>query len=190
MFRGHPEWHLKGSVFDYIDTMDFDLMIAHPPCTYLTITGNKWMKPEYETRFPTRKQDREDAADFFMKLANANIKNIAIENPIGIMSSRWRKSDQVIHPFFFGDSAMKLTALWLKNLPKLRHFKEDDLFDTNTHVDKGEQVTFKSGKKMAKWYAEAAKLKSYDRSEKRSKTFPGIAKAMATQWGEYLINQL
>jgi len=184
---GHPEWHLKGNIFDFIDTINFDLMIAHPPCTYLTVTGNKWMKLEYANRFPTRKQDREDAVEFFMKLYNSKIKHIAIENPVGIMSTRLKKADQIIQPYFFGDEAMKLTALWLKNLPKLVHQKEPDLFSCEvTHVPKGEQVTFKSGKKMAKWYVDAAKLNPHDRAEIRSKTFSGIAKAMALQWGTFI----
>lgn len=142
------------------------------------------MKPEYAERFPTRIQDREDAATFFMALANSPIEKICLENPVGIMSTRWRKADQVIQPYFFGDSAMKLTALWLKNLPKLQHFRHRDLFiDEPTHVDKGEQIVFKSGKKMAKWYSDAASLSSHDRAELRSKTFTGIARAMAEQWG-------
>ena len=178
-----PGPHYKGSVFDIIND-GFDIMIAHPPCTYLTVTGNKWMKDEYKDRFPTRKQDREDAVEFFMKLANAPIPRICLENPVGIMSTRWRKADQLIHPYFFGDEAMKATCLWLKNLPKLVHQKEPDLFSgETTHVSKGEQVVFKSGKKMAKWYVEAAKLNSHDRSEVRSVTFQGIANAMAQQWG-------
>lgn len=186
---GYPEWHLKGDVFKFIEILKPDLMIAHPPCTYLTVTGNKWMKPEYEDRFPTRKKDRELAVEFFMKIANANVKHIAIENPVGIMSSRWRKADQLIHPYYFGDKAMKLTALWLKNLPKLVHQKEADLFNSCiTHVDKGEQIVFKSGKKMAKWYVDATKYESYERSELRSKTFPGIASAMAEQWGKYILS--
>lgn len=105
------------------------------------------------------------------------------------MSTRLKKADQIIQPYFFGDEAMKLTALWLKNLPKLIHQKEPDLFSENiTHVSKGEQVVFKSGKKMAKWYCDSVKLKQYERAELRSKTFKGIAKAMALQWGNFITN--
>ena len=186
---GHPEWHLKGSIFDIVKNYDFDFLIGHPPCTFLTVTGNKWMKDEYKDRFPTRKQDREDAVNFFMGLANLDIKHICLENPVGIMSTRYKKADQLIHPYFFGDEAMKATCLWLKNLPKLVHQKQADLFSEQvTHVSKGEQVTFKSGKKMAKWYVDATKLNSYDRAEVRSKTFNGIAVAMANQWSEYILN--
>lgn len=175
--------HYEGSVFDIIDN-GWDMMIAHPPCTYLTVTGNKWFKEEYKDRFPTRNENRKDAIDFFMKIANANIPKICIENPLGIMSTSWRKPNQIIHPYFFGDEAMKKTCLWLKGLPLLYHNPIPNLFDsTVTHVGKGEQVVFKSGKKMAKWYVDAGKYSSFERSEIRSVTFNGIANAMAEQWG-------
>ena len=184
--RGHDAWscdleptdvlgnHYQGSILDILDGGGWDLMIAHPPCTYLTVTGNKWMKDEYKDRFPTRKQDRKDAIEFFMRLANANIPMIAVENPIGIMSTTWRKPDQIIHPWQFGHEASKSTCLWLKNLPKLN--------PTNI-VGKGEFIEYKSGKRMTKWYADAASLKPKERAKIRNKTFQGIADAMATQWG-------
>jgi site-specific DNA-cytosine methylase len=183
--RGHDAWscdleptdvpgnHYQGSVFDILDGGGWDLMIAHPPCTYLTVTGNKWMKDEYKDRFPTRQQDRKDAIEFFMRLANANIPMIAIENPIGIMSTTWRKPNQIIHPWQFGHEASKSTCLWLKNLPKLN--------PTNV-VGKGEFIEYKSGKRMTKWYADAASLKPKERAKIRNKTFQGIADAMAAQW--------
>lgn len=166
--------HYQGNVLDILDH-GWDLMIAHPPCTYLTVTGNKWFKPEYKDRFPTREQDREDAKEFFMQLVNAPIDKIAIENPIGIMSTVYRKPDQIIQPWQFGHEASKSTCLWLKNLPKLEH--------TNV-VDKGEFVTYKSGKRMSKWYADAASLSPKEREKIRNKTFQGIADAMAQQWGK------
>jgi site-specific DNA-cytosine methylase len=183
--RGHDAWscdleptdvpgnHYQGSVFDILDGGGWDLMIAHPPCTYLTVTGNKWMKDEYKDRFPTRQQDRKNAIEFFMRLANANIPMIAIENPIGIMSTTWRKPNQIIHPWQFGHEASKSTCLWLKNLPKLN--------STNV-VGKGEFIEYKSGKRMTKWYADAASLKPKERAKIRNKTFQGIADAMAAQW--------
>jgi len=183
--RGHDAWscdleptdvpgnHYQGSVFDILDGGGWDLMIAHPPCTYLTVTGNKWMKDEYKDRFPTRQQDRKNAIEFFMRLANANIPMIAIENPIGIMSTTWRKPNQIIHPWQFGHEASKSTCLWLKNLPKLN--------PTNV-VGKGEFIEYKSGKRMTKWYADAASLKPKERAKIRNKTFQGIADAMAAQW--------
>jgi site-specific DNA-cytosine methylase len=185
--RGHDAWscdleptdvpgnHYQGSVFDILDGGGWDLMIAHPPCTYLTVTGNKWMKDEYKNRFPTRQQDRKDAIEFFMRLANANIPMIAIENPIGIMSTTWRKPNQIIHPWQFGHEASKSTCLWLKNLPKLN--------PTNV-VGKGEFIEYKSGKRMTKWYADAAKYSPKERAKIRNTTFQGIADAMADQWGK------
>ena len=100
------------------------------------------------------------------------------------MSSHWRQPDQAVHPYYFGDSFSKKTCLWLKNLPKLYHNDKPNLFDqTVTHVDKGKFVTLKSGKKMAEWYSNA---KKENRGKIRSKTFIGIAKAMAKQWGGLL----
>ena len=168
-----PGPHFQGDVFDVIND-GWDLMIAHPPCTYLTVTGNKWFKPEYASRFPTRHLDREYAAKFFLALANSTIPKIAIENPIGVMSTRYRKPDQIIHPWQFGHEASKSTCLWLKGLPNLA--------PTNI-VGKGEFITYKSGKRMTKWYADAASLSPKEREKMRSTTFQGIADAMANQWG-------
>ena len=190
--RGHDAWscdlqkslingkHYEGDVFDIINN-GFDLMIAFPPCTFLTVTGNKWFKPEFKDRFPDRYMQRVDGIKFFIRLAEANIEKIAIENPVGIMSTVYRKPDQIIQPYYFGDEARKGTCLWLKNLPKLIHTKNDTLFEIKTHVDQGEIVKYKSGKTHAKWYADA--LKSKDSANIRSKTFQGIADAMAEQWG-------
>jgi hypothetical protein len=116
-----------------------------------------------------------------MALANAPIEHIAIENPVGIMSNRWRKPDQKIQPWMFGDEASKLTCLWLKNLPKLR---ETDV------VGHGERVVLSSGRTLPKWYSDAlSKAKTAEeRRTLRSKTFPGFAKAIAEQWSEYLLN--
>lgn len=169
-----PGNHYQGNVLAVLNE-GWDLLIAHPPCTYLTVTGNKWFKPEYKERFPTREQDRIEAKEFFMQLVNAPIDKIAIENPIGIMSTSYRKPDQIIQPYHFGHEASKSTCLWLKNLPLLKH--------TNV-VDKGEFITYKSGKRMSKWYADAASLSPTERAKIRNKTFQGIADAMAEQWGQ------
>ena len=201
---GHPEWHFKQDVLqviknkggklqngkEYYINGKWDLMIAHPPCTYLAVSGAKWFyhpedkdlpieKRRPHPKFPNRAKDREDGAKFFMELVNANIEKIAIENPIGIMSTRYRKPDQVVQPYFFGDKASKTTCLWLKNLPLLKATKI---------VDKGEYIEFGSGKKLAKWYSDAlTKTKTAEERQRlRSKTFPGFAKAMAKQWGEVL----
>jgi site-specific DNA-cytosine methylase len=199
---GHPEWHLHGDVLQVIDNNGgtlqsgeqltlqgkWDMMIAHPPCTYLSVSGAKWYyHPEDKhlpiderrphPKFPNRAKDRDSAIDFFMKLMDADIEYIAIENPVGIMSTKYRKPEQIVQPYHFGDSASKTTCLWLKNLPLLK--------PTNI-VDKGEFVNFASGNKMPKWYSDAfTQTKSAkERSKIRSKTFPGFANAMANQWGK------
>lgn len=186
----HPEWHIKKDVtlllngnciFHTVDGVEheisgkWDMIIAFPPCTYLTVTGNRWFNYEkYGNKAIQRMLDRNDAIKFFMTIANADCDKIAIENPVGIMSTKWRKPDQIIQPFEFGDAYEKRTCLWLKGLQKLIPTKIVDIPD---------RVKFKSGKTMAKWYDEAAHLSKEQRALVRSKTFPGIAKAMATQWG-------
>ena len=120
--EGNSEWHIQDDVLKHLDD-GWDLMIAHPPCTYLTNTGNKWMKPEFRDRFPNRIKQREQAIEFFLKLYNAPIDKIAIENPVGIMSRVFRKPDQYVHPYWFGDPHSKKTGWWLKNLPKLKPTK-------------------------------------------------------------------
>ena len=119
---GYPEWHIQQDVLPLIngdcefDTVDgehhvikgeWDLLICHPPCTYLTLAGNKWFKPEFRDRFPDRIKQRQEAIEFFMKFANAKCKHIAIENPVGVMSSQWRKPNQYIEPYYFGDAEKK-----------------------------------------------------------------------------------
>ena len=184
---GHPEWHYQQDVFEVID-MGWDLMIAHPPCTYLTVTGNKWFyHPDDKEldvslrrphpKFPNRGEQREEALEFFIKLMECPIERICIENPVGIISSRYRKPNQIIQPWMFGDEASKTTCLWLKNL---------DLLESTNIVGKGERTYYKSGKSHATWYADALKnaKTSAERSTLRSKTFEGIANAMAQQWGK------
>lgn len=160
-------------------------MIAFPPCTHLAVSGAAWFEQK-------RKDGRQkEGIDFFMAMIKAPIEMIAVENPVGIMSKIYRKPDQIIQPYYFGNEASKKTCLWLKNLPPLYHNSQPNLFDSNvTHVGKGEIVEFKSGCKMPKWYAEAWKLSKEERSKVRSKTFPGIANAMATQWGKYMMERV
>ena len=168
--------HYTGDVFDVIND-GWDLMIAHPPCTYLAVSGNRWLYNKDGSKNEERWKNREAGLDFVRALMDAPIKHIAVENPVSVISSEIRKPDQIIQPWQFGDEAQKTTCLWLKNLPKLKHTKI---------VGKGEFVTFKSGKKHPAWYAEAfakAKTKA-ERQKLRSKTFQGIADAMAEQWGE------
>lgn len=186
----HPEWHIKKDVtlllngnciFYTVDGTEheisgkWDMIIAFPPCTYLTVTGNRWYNYEkYGDKAIQRMLDRNDAIKFFMTIANADCYKIAIENPVGIMSTQWRKPDQIIQPYQYGDAYEKRTCLWLKGLPRLLPTKIVEIPD---------RIQFKSGKTMAKWYVEAGNLSKEQRSLVRSKTFPGIAKAMATQWG-------
>jgi len=179
--RGHDAWscdllpteregqHIVGDVLKVIGD-GWDMAICHPPCTYLTVSGNKWMKPEYADRFPGRSEQRKDAVAFFMALANAPIPKIAIENPIGVMSSLWRKPDQVIQPWMFGHGETKATCLWLKNLPKLvpTHMK-GDLFAEEEPMERVQRLH--------------RLPPSAERWKERSRTFAGIAKAMAEQWG-------
>lgn len=171
---GHPEWHIQEDVLEILN-LDWDLIIAHPPCTYLTVTGNRWFNIDrYGEKAEKRIEDRKEAINFFMKLANANCEKIAIENPIGIMSTTYRKPDQIIQPWMFGDAFEKKTCLWLKGLPPL--------IPTNI-VKPEERIKFESGKTMPKWYTDLWNLPKEERARERSKTFPGIAKAMAEQWG-------
>lgn len=176
----HPENHFQMDIFELLSKKsDWDLMIAHPDCRFLTVTANKWMRPEYRDRFPDRINQREEAIEFFMKLYNMNIQHIAIENPVGIMSSRFRKPDQYIHPYHFGDPHSKKTGLWLKNLPKL----------TPTNIVEPQFYVYKNGKREPTWSLQTIRLPKEERSRARSKTFFGIAQAMASQWSEFILKQ-
>lgn len=173
----HPEWHIHGDVLPYINgdctftTMDgvehhidgeWDLIVAHPPCTYLASSGNRWFNVEkYGEKALQRIKNREAAFDFFMQFVNAKCQHIAIENPIGYINTHYRKPDQIIQPWQFGHGEVKSTCLWLKNLPLLK--------PTNI-VEERNPVSWKMSE-------------SKDRAKKRSKTYPGIAKAIAEQWG-------
>jgi hypothetical protein len=185
----HPEWHYQQDVFEVIN-LGWDAMIAFPPCTHLTVSGAMHFKQKIADG------RQKQGIDFFMAMVNAPIKSIAVENPIGIMSTHFRKPDQVIQPYYFGDGFTKTTCLWLKNLPLLQHYKSVDLFNEKvTHVETSNEYKEWTCKKTGKlkrqqmWYYNAltnAKTKE-ERSIIRSKTFPGIAKAMAEQWGKYLL---
>lgn len=186
---GHPEWHIQDDVLPLLNgncrfkTADgkwhtnssrWDMIIAFPPCTYLTVTGNRWFNIErYGERAVQRYKDREDAIKFFMAFANADCKRIAIENPIGVMSTEYRKPNQVIHPYMFGDPARKATCLWLKGLENLNA----------TNIVEPEIIKYKNGKGTDNpWHMNTMSLPPAERARARSKTFPGIAKAMAEQW--------
>lgn len=163
--------HYQGDVFDILGD-GWDLLIAHPPCTYLCSSGMHWT-----TRGLRDRQLTEDAIQFAKMLMDCGIPKIAIENPIGVLSSRIRKPEQIIQPHQFGEDASKATCLWLSNLPKLISTKEI-----------APRVIIKNGKEYRRWanQTDSGQNKlapSDDRWKERSKTYQGIARAMAEQWG-------
>lgn len=186
--KGHDAWscdllpteipgqHMEVNVISVLH-YGWDMMIAHPPCTYLTVTANKWLKDQPERKSgalvgEARREARERAITFFTILHNCNIPKIAIENPVGCMSSVLRKPDQIISPNDFGHKEEKKTCLWLKGLPLL--------IPTN-RVEPEPRMILKSGKTMPEWYARPKLGKA--RQDMRNRTFPGIARAMSDQWG-------
>lgn len=196
---GHPELHILGDAVKALDageitTMDgqmhhipkWDLLIAHPPCTYLTVSGNRWFNVEvYGEKAKQRIKSRDSAVKFFMAFAEAACDRIAIENPVGYMSTHYRKPDCIIQPYYFGDSARKTTCLWLKGLPNLMPTKL---------VDPGEISPggYSIGASADCARDESGKIISWNdprTARIRSKTFPGIAKAFAEQWGDYILQE-
>jgi hypothetical protein len=175
---GHPEWHYQQDVFEVINE-GWDMMIAHPPCTFLAVSGARWLYNKDGSKNEERWESQSKALEFVQKLMDAKIEKIAIENPISVISSHIRKPDQIVQPWMFGDKAQKSTCLWLKNLPKL---------EPTQIVQKGEFIEFVSKKgvkkKQPKWYFEALKKAKTpaERRTLRSKTFKGMAEAMAKQW--------
>lgn len=180
---GHSEWHIQGDAIAEAYSGKYDLMVAHPPCTYLAVSGARWLYNKDGTRNEERYNNQAKALEFVEALMNAPVEHIAIENPISVISSHIKKPDQIVHPYMFGDKASKSTCLWLKNLP---------LLEPTNIVDKGEFIEFVSKKgvkkRQAKWYYEAlSKAKTPDeRRTLRSKTFQGMADAIADQWSKVL----
>lgn len=172
---GHPEWHFNRDVFEIID-LGWDMMIAHPPCTYLSVSGLHWNKKNKE-----RAQKTEDALEFVQKLMDVDIPRIAIENPVSCISSRIRKPEQVIQPYQFGDDASKRTCLWLKGLEPLKHteYCEPRIVDGkerwSNQKDDGQNVLYDEFGVVIGWNDIRTK-------KLRSKTYPGIADAIAEQW--------
>lgn len=192
---GHPEWHIMQDVVPLLNgrcgfkTMDgiehsidgkWDLLIAHPPCTFLTVSGNRWFNVErYGDRAVERLKARKEAAEFFMAFIDADIPCVCVENPVGYMSTHYRKPDCIVQPYEFGHHARKKTCLWLKNLPPL--------IPTDV-VSPGEILTggYSAGASANYATDENGKILRWNdprTAKARSKTFPGIAKAMAEQWG-------
>ena len=165
----HPEWHIQADALEIVK-MQWDMVIAFPPCTHLATSGARW--------FPEKQRDgrQQRGIGFFLAFtALDHIPKVAIENPVGIMSNLYRKPDQIIQPYYFGDPYEKKTCLWLKGLPLL---EPTDMVEPEKRA-----VIGKNGRTMAPWINDAWGLPAAERSKLRSKTFPGIAKAMATQWG-------
>ena len=164
---GDPAYHYQCDIAYVLPYRKWDMIIAFPPCTHLASSGAAWFEQK-------RKDGRQqEGIDFFMLFTKSNCPKIVIENPVGIMSKVYRKPDQIIQPYMFGDPYSKRTCLWLKGVPKLIATDE---------VKPEERVSFSSGRTMPKWYADAWKLPPNETSKIRSKTFPRIAKAMAKQW--------
>ena len=180
---GQDDWHIQGDAIAEAYSGKYDLMIAHPPCTYLAVSGARWLYNKDGSRNEERYKNQAEALDFVQQLMDAPIKHIAVENPISVISSHIRKPDQIVHPYMFGDKASKSTCLWLKNLPKL---------EPTDIVEKGEFIEFVSKKgvkkRQPKWYYEALKeaKNSEERRTLRSKTFQGMADAIADQWSKVL----
>ena len=199
---GHPEWHIKQDVLPLLNgkcefvTEDgqahsikgkWELIIAHPPCTYLSVSGARWLYHPEDAHLPVserrehpnhlgRRKEKEEAIKFFLEFTKTNVKRWAIENPVGCMNTEYRKPDQIVQPFWFGDEASKKTCLWLHNLPLLTPTKM---------VSEGERVVLSSGRSLPKWYSDSfnTKISTEERRKLRSKTFPGFAEALAEQWG-------
>jgi hypothetical protein len=162
-----PGPHLQCDVLSILND-GWDLMIAHPPCTFLACSGARWFKDV------ERKPKQKQALDFVYTIMESKIPRVAIENPISIISTYIKEPTQIIQPWMFGDECQKTTCLWLKNLPKLKPTKI---------VSKGGFVVTKSGKVVSKFHSDTFNLKVSERGKVRSKTFQGIAEAMADQWG-------
>ena len=175
--KGHDAWscdilptespgnHFQGDILEHLDK-GWDLMIAHPPCTHLAVSGARWFT---EGKKPWSLQ--EEALDFVRKLLDAPINKIALENPVSVISTKIRKPNQIIQPFQFGHDVSKKTCLWLKNLPNLKP----------TKIVKPDIVE-KNGYKMSRHHWETFKLPSKIRGKVRSRFYEGIANAMADQW--------
>lgn len=198
---GHPEWHIQDDALRIINgykgmgygtpffttndginhetPLRWDIIIAHPPCTYLTVSGNRWFDVErYGEKALKRHKDREKAIEFFLAFIGADCDKIAVENPVGIMSTYYRKPDQIIQPYEYGHHARKKTCLWLKGLPPLRPTNIVDPgeilpggYSVGAHADGRDD----NGKWLRYSDPNVARL--------RSKTFKGIAEAMSEQWG-------
>jgi len=182
--KGHDAWscdllpteqpgqHIQGDVLEILND-GWDLMIAHPPCTYLSYAGvQSWNNPG-------REEQRQAAMRFFMKFINAPIQRICVENPVGLPNVEYRKPDQIVHPYYFGEQHLKRTCLWLKNLPKLWYWLQDDLFGKRTATEYPEPIYIDKTARQKKRYFTDANHGGHA----RSKSFRSVANAMVEQWG-------
>lgn len=174
---GETQYHLLGDIRDHLRGA-WDILIAFPPCTFLCTSGARWCVGD-TPQAAARRQSRKNALQLVRDILDAPIPMIGLENPIGAISSAIRQPDQIIQPFQFGHPAMKTTCLWLKNLPPLRP----------TNVVEPEYVTSGTGRRWSKWFWETSMVPYAQRGLVRSKTFQGIAEAMADQWGSYVPSQ-
>jgi site-specific DNA-cytosine methylase len=192
--------HIQGDVFDAYDSLWLencpDMLIAFPPCTYLTFAGNaKWLQEG-------RTMKRIDAAKFFMQIYELPVEFLCVENPQGVMTNIFRKPDQIIHPYYFGDREMKRTCFWLKNLPPLKYTLDNNLFGeevTATEKPKPHYRTLhkKTGRMKNRYFCDGyfegkddkEKKLQFRTGKEKSLTFPSVANAMAEQWTEFFINQ-
>lgn len=168
-----PGKHYQGNVLDIIKD-GWDLLIGFPPCTYISNVNTKWRNDIERLKQACK------AMEFFAELYSAPVARIALENPVGMLSTCFRKPDQIIQPYYFGGCEKKTTCLWLKNLPKLHHASQDNLFETATHGILLEEFTSNKSHRQSHWY-------NNNKSE-RSTLFPAIANAMADQWSRVLLN--
>ena len=179
---GHPEYHLQMDIYEAINSRKWDFIGLHPTCTKMTLSGNRHYAPGKQ-----RHHERLEAVEWTIELWEyviARCGKVYMENPMGAMNSDKRlPKPQIIQPYFFGDEFQKTTCLWLSGLPYLYHNRKPNLFDeVITHVGKGEMWVAKSGNVFPKWIADSASTNNEENRTLRSKTFPGIARAIASQW--------
>lgn len=186
---GHPEFHLQIDAIEAIKLYKWDLMVAHPPCTYLSCAGQAWKTRKQNVR-PDMKEFREaeaaKAIEFIKALWAAPIERIALENPVGLANTRFKPATQIIHPYYFGDGEMKRTCLWLKRLPRLNGLATIDKDRDKPKPTPGKSRIGSDGKLKNEYFVgrvDSGAVKSKEsRAKIKSKTFPGIARAMARQW--------
>lgn len=188
---GHPEWHIQGDVLPLLNgdcafnTVDgekhtiegeWDMIIAFPPCTYLTNAGSRHFSTKWNTeeQIAKRKLLRKDAFEFFVAIANSKCEKIVIENPVGYVNTYYKKPSQIVHPYYFGEPFKKRTCLWLKGVDKLT---------ATNMLPKPEPIYFDKKTGKARNWVDSLSNNKGERAKIRSKTFQGIADAMADQWG-------